>query len=397
MLRWFRESIRFKPLRPLMQWCRGILLRSCGAVLCGFKWVLTAGKKSPPINWNQLKRIVVIRPDRIGDAVLALPAIAELQAACPQAEICVVCAYKTVPIFESLEGVRLTAVEGDTLGEFLKDKTTLVALKNWKPDAVVALEAKWAPALLAFWLGARIRVGYDWMGMGALFSHAVPYPFAIKKTHQVIVNRHLSEACGLPTNSLPDRAGVKICREALGWVETWLKENAVGFPWIVVHPGSRSAFTRWQPSRYAKVIDVIQTDWPVSVVLLCGPGEETLVSQVTQNIHTKVSVAKGFDLKQTIALLQKAPFFLGNATGTMHIAASICPQIAAIIGGTHPHDCPERWGPWGKGHLLIHKTPLEVTGKSNDRWLGPEGLAYIQPEDVLEAIRPVLDRLGEGQ
>ncbi len=395
MLRWWRESVRHKPYRFLIEFVRSFFYILVGNVGKVFALFLLRRRNYSQIVWKDLRHIVILRPDRIGDMVLALPTVAAVQKACPQAKITLVCSEKTLPIVKELKGIDVVAIPGDSYRELKQSKSILLSVKAGKPDLILTLEAKWAMALLTWWLEAPQSIGYDIHGMGWVFSHAVSYPYYRVKQHQIEVNLNLVRANGLESLKAPNRVTLPINENAKNEIKLWLEDHNILDDYVLVHPGSRSAFTRWHPERYALVMDEIHRRWAKPIVILCGPGEEALIENVLSKTQSPIIVAKALTLNQTVALIAQALVFIGNATGTMHMASAVCRHVVAIIGGTHPHDCPERWGAWGEGHIVVHKRPEEMIGRKTNHWLGPEGLEFIQPEDVVEAVSVFLDE-SEG-
>ncbi|MCX7956391.1 MAG: glycosyltransferase family 9 protein, partial [Endomicrobia bacterium] len=54
-------------------------------------------------------------------------------------------------------------------------------------------------------------------------------------------------------------------------------------------------------------------------------------------------------LNELISLVSMAKFIICGNTGVLHIAAAVNTSTIAIHGPTDP----VKWGPWGKGHIII--------------------------------------------
>ncbi|RLB93169.1 MAG: glycosyltransferase family 9 protein, partial [Deltaproteobacteria bacterium] len=64
-----------------------------------------------------------------------------------------------------------------------------------------------------------------------------------------------------------------------------------------------------------------------------------------------ISIAGRTGLKDLVALIDRASFFVCNDTGPMHIAAALDIPVFAVFGPANPI----RTGPYGKIHTIIQK------------------------------------------
>jgi ADP-heptose:LPS heptosyltransferase len=347
------------------------------------------------ITWGRrhdagVQRIVLLRPDRVGDVVLSIPAFQAVRQAFPSAMVTAVVTPWTAPILRDHPAVdRVLTVAGDGLWELWRSRATIRGLRASRGDLVIAFEASWACGLLAFLIGAPHRLGWDFRGAGGFFTQRVPFRGATAKIHEVEANLELVRALGIPAPWQPPT--LHVSPAAREWLSQWWQQQ--GWPtsgvWVLIHPGSRSAYTRWAPERFAAIADRL-TDLPEAhVLLLAGQGETRLIQRVQSSMRHPSTIVQDLTLEQMAALLERLHLFIGNATGTTHLAAYLGPCVIEIIGGTHPLDCPQRWGVIGERHRIVHKRPEDVIGRPTDTWVGPEGLAHISVEEVWRAIQDV--------
>lgn len=393
IFRYFHERVAWKPCRPFIERAGRWGCALIGFVGYGLRglWRKLRFFSLEPLNLASARHIIVIRPDRIGDAVLSTPALRALRDAFPRARITVIASVTIAPFVKSLSSVdEVVVVAGDRLADFWAARCQLKALQAPAADLIVVLQSAWPAGLLSWWLKGKHRLGFDLYGMGWLFTDAVAYPFLKRKTHQVEANLYLLKQAGIPVQAADVlKLEVPVTETGRAAAQQWLTAHEADEtkPLLVIHPGSRSRYTQWPPQRFGVVADRLMEQGTYQLVVLCGPKEEPIVRQMTSAMKDKPLVASGLPLDTIIALLARCALFIGNATGTMHLASAVSRRVIAIIGGTHPHDCPERWGPWGKNHRVVHKTPEETIGRSTWDWVGPEGLRYIMPEDVLAAVK----------
>ena len=150
-------------------------------------------------------RLVVFAPNWLGDAVMALPALADVRRASPEATIAVAARPSIAPLFEMADGVQ-EIVMLNTGGSWWRDHSG--PLRDGRFDAALLLPNSFHAAYLAWRAGIRERWGYatDWRG--SLLTRTVPPP---KRVHQASFYQHLVRTLGFPSGALEpaiDSAGV---------------------------------------------------------------------------------------------------------------------------------------------------------------------------------------------
>ncbi|HEX9780858.1 MAG TPA: glycosyltransferase family 9 protein [bacterium] len=345
---------------------------------------------------EQVRRIILLRPDGLRGILHALPACEALRRAYPAAFLTAVVSADTEALMRELPVVdNVIALRGSGLIDRWMSMGTVRRLRLLRADAALAFEPSWTCGLMAYLTGAGERVGWTTRGAGAFFTKQHPYRAAKVKTHSIDVHLQLVRLMGVSAErSLP---APRVPPRARAWVAQWWQQQrwpAEGVR-VLLHPGSGSPATRWAPERFAEVADRIAALPDAHVFILAGPGEQDLATRVRSRMSAASSVVHGLDLAQLMAVMERMHLFIGNATGTTQLAAYLGPSVIQVIGGTHPLDCPEHWGVIGHEHRIVHRRPEEVIGRSTNAWHGPEGLAHIRAEDVWRAVQEVWPRCAE--
>jgi ADP-heptose:LPS heptosyltransferase len=395
-LRWLRESVRWKPWRWVTEPGLEALCAAAGLAGARMTRAWRAARRIPPppaVIPRTVRRVIVLRPDRLGDLVLTTPMLTALRACLPHARIIVVVAERYRAVIDGHPAVDdVVTVRSDGLCDFWRARSHLAALQTGEETCIIVNEISWPVSLLAWWLGGAYRIGYDSQGMGFLFTHALPYPYRRVKSHQVGVDLGLLKPLGCEPDLSTARLSVPVPPAARDRAAAWMRSRglAPGRATVMIHPGSRSRYTQWAPERFGRVADWVQRETPHQLIVLCGPGERPTVDRMIARMASPPLVAKGLALPDLIGLISQCRYFVGNSTGTAHVAAAVGSIVVMVIGGTHPLDCPERWRPWGPEHAIVHRRPIDVLGR-DDTWLGWEGLAHITPEHVIQVLRGRLD------
>jgi len=91
--------------------------------------------------------------------------------------------------------------------------------------------------------------------------------------------------------------------------------------------------------------------WKAKVVLLWGPGEESLVESITCAMEEEPVVAPRTSLKELACLISRCKLFIGSDSGPLHIASALSIPSIGLYGPTDP----KRNGPYGTGNIAIRK------------------------------------------
>src|SRR5471032_1579693 len=133
-----------------------------------------------------LNRLVIVAPNWLGDAVMALPAIADARRAWPAARMAIAARPSVAPLFGLVSGVDDVVILDGTPG-------MNAALKAGSFDAALLLTNSFNTAWMAWRAGIPQRWGYraDWRG--PLLTRAIARPSGV---HQAASYQVLARSLG---------------------------------------------------------------------------------------------------------------------------------------------------------------------------------------------------------
>jgi ADP-heptose:LPS heptosyltransferase len=118
----------------------------------------------------------------------------------------------------------------------------------------------------------------------------------------------------------------------------------------MIHPGAQWQTKRWPPEHFAVLAHRAQEIHRVGVVLVGGPGDAPLCSQIESRLTGPVAnLAERTDLLQLAALSARADVFLSGDTGPMHLAAAAGARVVSVFTCTSPL----RAGPRGNHERVV--------------------------------------------
>ena len=145
-------------------------------------------------------------------------------------------------------------------------------------------------------------------------------------------------------------------KEDWDWARDFLNEMGrdSNRPVIAIHPeaGRRGEPRRRFPDdRLVSVADALVERYNAQIILTGAPSEVELAQQIASRTQSSCVVAAGkTQINQLAALFANTAFVICGNCGPMHLAAAAGTPVVALHGPTNP----SQWGPWGKGHTILH-------------------------------------------
>ena len=175
-----------------------------------------------------------------------------------------------------------------------------------------------------------------------------------------------------------------------------MPEISAGKKIIGIFPGASSSDRSWLPKNYAAVASLID-DLPVHIIL-GGPADMALASEVEASLtcgapsSKVINLAGKTSLRELTGLISACDVLIGMETSGLHIAIAAGIPAVGIVGGGHYG----RFIPWGnpdKHIMLTHRAAC-----FNCKWLcnknSIECIQTVAPEDVAAAVNGLLKGSG---
>jgi heptosyltransferase-1 len=343
-------------------------------------------------------RILIVRVGAMGDVLHAMPAVAALRAAVPDAEIGWAIEPKWAPLLRaSKDALPLSPAMP------LVDRVHLVPTKEWskKPfsratlrsvlalrrelreqhyDIAIDLQGSIRSAVIARMSAARRVVGSATTRESQarwLYSQSV----GLQRAHVVeqaaeIVSAVLGTAIQCTTASLP------IDPAAEQWCDALLMGRPAG-PLVVLAPTAGWGAKEWPAARYGAVAKALAAHGCTVLVNASPVGVDAVANLVVAD-SSGAANAVPCTLPQLTALLRQASLLIAGDSGPLHLAAALGVSVVSIFGPTDP----VRTGPWGSpSRVLRHATSIT----DHRRHREPEaGMLQIGVDEVVEAAESLL-------
>lgn len=364
--------------------------------LCLLAWLgyLCLGRQNVPAS---PQRLLLIKPDHLGDVLLITPALRQLRQQHPQAWIVALVGPWSAtilthnPDIDTLITLPFPGFERrDTPDTHPYSLLTVISMRTWmlvRPylrlahyalllragqfdTALVLRDDHWWGAALALLAGIPQRIGYAMPACRPFLSMALPWQPTMHVSQQALTL--CAATGGMPYHPSQEMIALRYepATTAIEWATTWLAAQGIGpaTRLVVLHPGTGGATKLWLPERWAAVADALQAHPNVCLVLTGGPGEAPLVQDIVAEMrHPPLTLVGQTSVDQLAALFRHAALVLGVDSGPLHLAVSQNVPTLHLFGPS----AVERFGPWGdsRQHVVLRA----------NLWCSPCGVFHVCP------------------
>jgi lipopolysaccharide heptosyltransferase I len=307
-------------------------------------------------------KILILKFSALGDIVHTLPVAATIRQSLPDSHI----VWMVEERFQSL------LFDNPDINEIIPLRTkvwrknwnsqsfreildTIKTLRQHKFDIVLDLHGLIKSGIIAGLSGASMRVGFHKKNckekVSALFTNKKA-PYMAEGRHVVdmylaLLQTALGKTEEKKVFSLP------IPEEADEKSRQLFAQNSdlTDRPVIGINPGAGFTSKQWELNRFAKLADRISAELGYSILLTWGPGEESKVQQISNQMEQKNWIAPPTSILESIALYKRMALLVSCDSGPLHLAAALGIPTVSIFGPTDP----KRNGAYGVDHEAVYK------------------------------------------
>lgn len=369
------------------------------------------------------RRILVYRIGHLGDTIITLPAFWAIRQHFPQAHIALlsnaaegsnrVQAQSVLPA-TGLFDQWLTYPGGDDQTPALEFFKLLLRLRSERFDTLVYLAPRQRTPRqvrrdLFFFRAAGIRRFIGHQGFAPLPPRVEGQPLPVLE-HEADHLLGRLERSGIttppaaappppPPAQPPHKRQIDLkltpdeIAQARSWLETMCGEAYRGRRLVGLCPGSKWLSKIWPEERFAEVGQGLLREFGLFPVIFGGAEDRERGERLIAHWGRGANAAGSLNVREAAAVLSYCQLYVGNDTGTMHMAAAVGTPCVVTLSA---QDWPGRWYPYGEGHIVLRRAVasegcmLSVCNRES------QCLTSITVEDVLEACRLVLARSKTG-
>lgn len=378
---------------------------------------------SVPIKLTGLKRLLIVKPDEVGDVVLAGAFLRELRKNCPGAWISLVVNPRALNLVELCPYVDEVITYEWRVSCDWRVGSGAGVIRRRARILYMAARHLWKRR---FELAVFPRSGFDYYNGGDVMRYS-------RAPIRVGCRRSGHDACvgtlkrrGPFTHVFDDPALIHEVEKNLGLIgflggrvtddslEVWLSNEdraaagrilgaaaSYGSALIAVGMGARAPNRSWPKERFLELIEwLLRRGGECTVALMGGTDEESPAGFVEDSLAADlrprlVNLTGRTTLRQAAAVLERCRIFIGNDSGLMHVAAAAKTPVVEISGwpasGSAFSDrCPHRFGPWGIRHEVVNPRQALSPCKDECSRRFPHCIAQITLSSLQEAVSKIL-------
>lgn len=318
---------------------------------------------------TRIKKILVIRPGGMGDALLLLPILKEITSLF-HIKIDILCEPRNKTIFKSVTFL-------NHIFSYKSLKSMVSVFQN-QYDAVFDTEqSHFLSAIITRLVNADIKAGFKTKGREKMYNKTMAY------------SHHIYEA--------------KMFRELFSIVFSLRKPFHFHFPYfnisarskqldlpkgniVCLFPGASIDERLWPERRWVEVIDWLRNN-NFLPILIGGKKEYNQCQNISKNCRENpFNLCGKLSILDTAQLFKKISLLISTDSGILHLGVlSDIPTISLFGPGIAP-----KWAPKGMNHIVINKkiacSPCTLFGTTPPCPNKNECMLKIIPEDIILKI-----------
>jgi ADP-heptose:LPS heptosyltransferase len=303
-------------------------------------------RRTAPFQIGQINRILLVRTDKIGDAIVSTPVLQALRQHYPDARIDVVLGRRNraagplLPFKDRILVAERGVPKMLSLIRKLRAEHYDLAIDMLPSDSVTA-------AVTTVISGAAMKIGFE-DSASAFYNAVVAHPAELE--HHVPRLLRLLTPMGIvvaPDQARPSLALPVASQEgARAFLADWRVSSRV--PLVLINISGSSPRKFWGVENFVALAREIAR-WNVEVGLLSSPADGAVLQQIAAAAGVR-SIPPMPRLEDFAAVLSFADLVVSPDTSIVHIAAALDKPVVTLTG---QGDLATEWTPWGVPYRVV--------------------------------------------
>jgi ADP-heptose:LPS heptosyltransferase len=337
------------------------------------------GATAQPVR-EDVKSILVIRLNRLGDMVCTIPLLKTLRREFPHSRISVLAESTNADILKGasyLDDVFIyRKKKGMIRNKFIEIRRIL---KGAEFDLCIGVKAGFSSslAIMAFLSRAKFRVGY----VSARFHLAnMLYNIPVNKSgtgqHQILQCLDLLPAIGVPAERFVLDCTMDPSAQADDSFSHFLKSNDIpgSAKLAVINISNNRTSAEWPAENFIRLINCMGAK-NIRCLITSDPADGDRAAIIIKACGGSAVYYKTPHIMDFASAVKRADILVCHDSGAMHIGAAAGTKTLVLVGRGIT---PEVWGPYGEGHRCLVK----------------KSIADINPEEVINEALSMMNVAG---
>jgi heptosyltransferase-2 len=381
--------------------------------VAGFLFFPRRWPKNDAANISKAKRILVIKPDGIGDAILATGFLRSLRQQCPQAFITIGVRRASKELLDHrCFGDEIIVWDEEWYGLNVKLKSAInlikLAYRKWRSnplDWVLIPRSGWDFAnasMYAWWSGAPNICAHEFfckdrgLRRHGFVNHLIP---TVETIHEIEFHRRMLQFLKLDSRVQPQIEIPASSKKKADEIFTDLRIPSIR---IALGIGASHGSKRWPAENFKTLAQNLIRKWPDAKLFLIGGDDDCEIANLIHDgLGGAIFDATGkLSILETAALLERCDIYVGNDSGPVHLAGAVGCAVVEIskhpITGHSDHECsPVRFGPIAKWSCVLQPKALEPECQTGCNKSDAHCVTSITVGEVINAISQAFNHCRE--
>ena len=328
------------------------------------------------------EQVLIMSPNWLGDAIMAMPALQLFHEKYPQTDVFVLTKPGLAPLW-AMHAVpqQVLTLPPSTIGLFQLAKT----LKSMNFEVSYTLPHSFRSVLPPFLAKIPQRIGFPGhFPRDFMLTTLSPPAGGSGRIHQVFEYLDLF----FPGENRTTYPAPRLTVPPPALAAMHEKLDSLPKPWISILPGAaRGPAKQWPAENHAKTAALLVAQTGGSIITLGTHAEHAACQQVAASAAPKgLNLAGNTSLAELAAVLALSNLVLCNDSGGMHLASALGTSIIAIFGITNP----EQTGPLSQKVRILQRSDLKTRDIPRESHAAAAALRAISPQDALQSALDLL-------
>lgn len=309
------------------------------------------------VSKKNIKKILMIKNDKIGDIILSSLAIREIKKEFPNSKIDFIASNANKQLIEKnnkIDKIYILDSSPRTLKDFLKYLKLSSAIRKQSYDLGIELRGSFSNIFLLLFLGrVKYKIGFYLQKMGRYF---LDYPMKKDRDNMHATQARLNllnKALNMKAvNNWPD---IETDKQDEKETENLIKKNNLK-NFICIAPDASVEKKQWPLEKFDLLIKTFAKKYPKEQIVLVGPMNYKI--EWLKKMNPRSVVVANENLRIVFLLFQKSDLVIAHDGGAMHLAWAGKSKTLGLV----QKDIHYTWiKPLGKNSRSINEEVKKIT------------------------------------
>ncbi len=290
-------------------------------------------------------RILAVRLDGMGDALMTGPALRALKGLVPKGSVTALVSPMAADCARRIPGVDQVLIHEAPWMKIAAaapaaDRALIDRLGAQAFDAAVIFtvysQSPLPAALVCYLAGIPRRLAHCRENPYHLLTDWV----AETEPHHGIrheVRRQLDLVATIGAAASDESLALTVPEPALAWAAQWRPSRG---PLVVIHPGAQAPSRRYPAESYATVVRLLEQELGAHCLITGRESERALLAEVKSGAVSGARILCEGSFDQLAAVIRMADIMITNNTGPAHMAAALGTPVVVLYALTNPQHEP---------------------------------------------------------